>query len=248
MATFLCLVLMGPGETIAGKYIQHSEEYLEVRGRPREIRPARMPKVEDFCRALERNGPSWELMSRLGVALLQKDETGLAFRAFDRARELGHPDPTWVEAQKDKCKRVPRETIEQERKEARLWVEELQNYERAQLREGRDPDDLEEFYARYGNPEENMYAVMRARRLSFLGGAIGVLLALGLMVASRSLPRKAALVPFVIAGILALAPSWLGQTGILLWGAGFLLVSAIVVGAFGKRTGPPSRSTLLRTS
>ena len=70
MATLLCLVLMGPGETIAEKYIQHSEEYLEVRGRPREIRPARMSKVEDFCRALERNGPSWELMSRLGVALL----------------------------------------------------------------------------------------------------------------------------------------------------------------------------------
>ena len=241
MTALLCLVLMGPGETIAGKYIQHSEEYREARGGSTGIRLARMPRVEDFCRAIERNGPSWELMARLGVALLQKNETELAFRALDRARELDHPDPTWVEAQKDKCKRVPQATIAEERKEARLWVEELRNYERAQLRQGRDPDDLEEFYARYGRPEENMYAVMRARRLSFVGGAVGVLLALGLMAASRVLPRKAALVPFVIAGVLALTPSWLGQDGILLWGAGFLLAAAVVVGAFGKRTGTPRR-------
>ncbi len=246
VTALLCLVLFGPGETIAGKYIQHSEEYREARGGSTGIRLARMPRVEDFCRAIERNGPSWELMSRLGVALLAKGETGRAFRAFERARELGHPDSTWVEAQKDRCKRVPQTTIADERKEARLWVEALQNYERAQLRQGRDPDDLEEFYARYGKPEENMYAVMRARRLSFVGGVIGVLLALGLIAASRALPRKAALVPFVIAGVLALAPSWLGQAGILLWGAGFLLASAVAVAAFPKRTGSPSSSALPR--
>lgn len=232
----LALLLLGPAQTISGKYVRHSPEYAGARPVAIPQVPGPLPEgVEELCRLIEGGNETAPLFSALGVALLRRGESALAFRAFDRAHRLGHPDAAWLVARKDECGHVPEGRIRAEEQEAREWVRELQNFERRQLAQGGDPDDLEEFYTYYGRPEENMYTHIRVRRLSFAGGIAGILVGVACLVACRAVPRRAALLPALVAGALFLAPSAFGQTGLFLHGAAVAAAGAAATLLFGRK-------------
>ncbi len=231
------LLLLGPAQTLSGKYVRHSAEYLAVRPKPPPSLPTPLPgTVEELCALVEGGAATPVVYEALGEALLARGERGLAFRAFDKASRLGHPDKPRLEQRKDACGvRIPPREIEAEEAEARLWVEALQRHEREQLAAGRDPDDLAAFFARHGRPEEEMFALHRAIRWSFVGGAVGFLSGLAFCAASRRLPRAAALLPAALAAACLLAPRLLGQTGILPWGAGMAGAGAVAVLLLGRK-------------
>jgi hypothetical protein len=231
----LALAVGGPAETISGKYVQHSVEFeLRQPAMPHPGFPEH-PSIEQLCAKIEYGLHVPASMALLAERLFENGQGELAFRAFHRARELGHTDPAWIESKKDLCPRVPLEVIKSERREATEWVKQLQNFERKQLAEGKDPADLTEFYLLYGSAEDDMGAVMRNRSLSFLGGVFGVVVGLAFGLVSRLLRRKFALVPLLVGIGLALAPMALGQPGILRWGAGTSLAAAALVWMFGRR-------------
>ncbi|MGQ0613637.1 MAG: hypothetical protein ACT4PV_07875 [Planctomycetaceae bacterium] len=236
MISIWILLLLGPAQTLSGKYIQHGEEYLAARPRPALVAPAPLPgTVQELCALVEGGAGSPAVFEALGEALLARGEGGLAFRAFDKASRLDHPDKARLERRKDACgARIAPRIIEAEEAEARLWVEALQRFEREQLAAGRDPDDLAAFHARHGRPEEDMFAVRRGIRWSFVGGAAGFLAGLAFLAASRRLPRLAALLPAGIAAACLLGPRLLGQTGILPWGSGMAAAGAVAVLLLGR--------------
>ena len=98
-----------------------------------------------------------------------------------------------------------------------------------------DPDDLTEFYLLYGRAEQSRSAVMRNRRVSFLGGLAGILIGIGFAAASRALPRKLVVAPLLVGIALVFAPLVVGQPGLLRWGAGAALAGAALVWMFGRR-------------
>jgi hypothetical protein len=152
LSLLLALLLLGPAQTIAGKYAPRPEAPL-----PRDL-PA---DVDGLCALIEAGHATAPLFAALGEALLARGDAGLAYRAFDRAHRLGHGDPVRLQQRKDACGRVPDAVIAEEEKEARIWVDALESFRRG------GGADLEEFYARYGRPEESLEEVVRGRRLRF---------------------------------------------------------------------------------
>ncbi|MHC4971122.1 MAG: hypothetical protein ACYTG3_02190 [Planctomycetota bacterium] len=181
MLAVVFVLLLGPGETIAGKYVQHSAEYLKRHP----ARPAALPtplpsEVDSLCRLIEAGRhDNAELFAALGEALFRAGRKELAYRAFHRAHRLRPDDATWgrrMQARKDACPRVPRAVIAEEEKQAAFWVARLQEYERERLARGDDPDDLAAFFERYGRPEADLRAHARARRVSWALGVVGLLI------------------------------------------------------------------------
>jgi hypothetical protein len=179
-----------------------------------------------------------ELFAALGEALLLVDRKELAYRAFRRAHRLRPDDAAWgrrMQARQDACPRVPNAVIAEEEKQAAFWVARLQEYERERLARGEDPDDLTLFYEHYGRPEADLRAHARARRYSWVGGVVGLLIGVAFGAASRRVARLAAALPLVVAALCLAGPALMGTAGLFYWGAAFATAGAVAVLAFGKR-------------
>lgn len=239
MLAAVFLLLLGPGETIAGKFVQHSPEYLERYPARAAILPAPLPsEVDSLCRLIESgHADDPELFAALGEALFRAGRKELAYRAFHRAHRLRGKDAAWgrrMQARKDACPRVPDRVIREEEKQAAFWVARLQDFERERLARGEDPNDLTLFYERYGRPEADLPAHARGRRLSWIGGVVGFLIGVAFLVASRRVPRRFAALPLVVALLCFVAPPLVGQPGLFYWGAAFALAGGVAALAFGK--------------
>lgn len=240
MLAVVFLLLLGPGETIAGKYVQHSPEYLErYPARPAPL-PTPLPSdVDSLCRLIESgHSDQPELLAALGEALFRADQKALAYRAFHRAHRLRGRDGAWgrrMQALEDACPRVPDRVIREEEAQAAFWVARLQDHERERMARGEDPNDLTLFYERYGRPESDLAAHARGRRLSWIGGVVGILIGVAFFAASRRVPRRFAALPLVVALLCFVAPALGGQPGLFPWGAAFALAGGLATVAFGRR-------------
>jgi hypothetical protein len=231
----VALLLLAPAQTIAGKYVQHSEEFLRVYPRTAAPLPAKLPaEVDALCALIEAGHATPQLFAALGDALYARGDKELAYRAYHKAHRLKHPDARAMALRKDKCPRVPDDVIRAEEGEARVWVDALQSYERDRIRRGLDPRDLAAFYERYGRPEDDLAALIRARRLVFVTGMAGVVIGIGFGLASRGMRKRFAAVPLVAAAACLGAPLVAGIAGPALWGAGFALAGAAAVAKFGQ--------------
>ncbi|MHC4136034.1 MAG: hypothetical protein ACYTDU_12200 [Planctomycetota bacterium] len=240
MLAVVFVLLLGPGETIAGKYVQHSAEYLERYPARVAPLPAPLPsEVDSLCRLIEAGRHDHpELFAALGEALFLADRKELAYRAFHRAHRLRPKDAAWgrrMQARKDACPRVSNAVIAEEEKQAAFWVGRRQEFERDRLARGEDPDDLTLFYERYGRPEADLRAHARARRFSWTGGVVGLLIGVAFGAASRRVSRRVAALPLAVAALCLAGPALVGQAGLFYWGAAFATAGAIAVLAFGKR-------------
>ena len=240
MLLLVSVLLLGPGETISGKYVQHSAEYLERYAAPGAPLPSPLPSgVDSLCRLIEagrRNHPG--LFAALGEALFLDGRKELAYRAFHRAHRLRPEDAAWgrrMQARKDACPRVPEAVIAEEERQAAFWVLKLQEYERGRLARGDDPDDLSVFFERYGRPEADLSAHARGRRFSWVGGVVGILIGLAFLAVRRRVVRRAAAFPLAVAALCLAGPQLVGQVGLFHWGAAGALGGALAVLAFGKR-------------
>ena len=234
----LLVALLGPAETIAGKFVQHSEEYLALHPAPPPP-PGKPPaEVSDLCGFIEAGGATADAFAALGDALLRATEKGLAYRAFHRAHRL-RPDDTrhgrTMVLRKQACVYVPDRVIGAEQRAAKIWVNALQAYERSRIESGKDPDDLDEFHARFGRAEDDLWRHIGARRRSWAGGIVGLLVGAAFLLGARRFPRKLALVPLLVAGVCAFGPAALGQTGLLYHGAAGALAGGVAVLALGRR-------------
>jgi len=193
--------------------------------------------VESLCQLIEGGHAVPELFADLGEALLARGDKSLAYRAFDRAHRMRKEDPDWarrMQGRKYACGvRVPREVIEREEQEARLWVGAYRDY---RAHGGRD---LREFYARFGRPEEELAKVVRARQAAWVGGVAGVLAGVVFLLGVRRFPRKLALVPLSCAALSAAGALLLIRTGPLWWGAVFSAAGAAATLLGGRRAQPP---------
>jgi len=218
MCALLLLLLCGPAETIAGKYV------------PRDDAPEG-PGVAALCARIEAGADTPESFAALGRLLLERGEPALAYRAFHKAHRMRSDDPAWgrrMIALKEDAKYVPDPVIEAEEREARAWREALRRFRNAH------DGDLEIFYERYGRPEESMAVVMRARRRSWIGGVAGALIGVAFLAGARLVPRRAALLPLAVGALCLAGPSLAGRTGLFYWGAGFALAGAAAAFALGK--------------
>jgi hypothetical protein len=236
MPLVAALLLLGPAETVSGKYVQHSPEFLERHPIRAIALPDPLPReAEALCGLIESGHATPQIFAALGEALLERGESALAYRAFDRAHRGGHPDLAHIARRKDACARVPDSVIRAEEVEAERWVEALQAFERSRIRRGENPRDLTKFYSRFGRPEDDLYTMVRARRLSWAAGVAGFLIGLGFALASRILRKRAAVVPLVAAALCMAGPPLVGMTGLFPWGAGFSAAGGVLVLALGRR-------------
>lgn len=187
MAPLALLLLLGPAQTIAGKYIQHSEPYLRLRPAVAAPLPEKLPdEVDALCRLIEAGHATGPVFSALGDALFAQDEKRLAYRAYRKALKLGHPRSPRM----DECPVVPESTIANEEKEARVWVDALQSFETMRIHRNEDPDDLTEFYERYGRPEDDLNRIIRDRRIEFARGVALIVLAVAVLLIAVRKIRK----------------------------------------------------------
>ncbi|MHC4816470.1 MAG: hypothetical protein ACYTF8_00220 [Planctomycetota bacterium] len=240
MLVVVFALLLGPGETISGKYVQHSAEYLERHPAPVAALPSPLPSgVDSLCRLIEAGRhEDPELFAALGEALFLGDRKDLAYRAFHRAHRLRPKDAAWgrrMQARKDACPRVPTAVIREEERQAAFWVAKLQAHERECLARGQDPNDLTMFHERYGRPDADLSAHARARRYSWVGGVVGILIGIAFGAASRRVARRAAVLPLAVAALCLFGPPLAGQAGLFFWGAACATAGALAVLAFGKR-------------
>ncbi|MHC4938173.1 MAG: hypothetical protein ACYTHK_04320 [Planctomycetota bacterium] len=233
MLLALLLVIGGPAETIAGKTVRHSAEFLSMYPAPAIEVPETLPtEVDALCRLIEKMGPRADFFAALGDALLQVGRPGLAYRAYDRAQRLGYEGD--LQREKDKLEPVPDSVIEAEEREAKAWVLGLQEYERERIRRGEDPRDLGPFYERYGRPEESLARYVRIRQTAFWVAALGTVLALAFLIGSARLQRRATAVPLALAGLCLLGPLLGGPAGPYVWAAIALGVSAASIQIRGR--------------
>lgn len=231
----LLLLVLGPAQTIAGKYYQHSDEYMKQYPQKSVALPQELPNaVAALCALIEAGHTSPQVYAALGEALLRDGEGALAYRAFDRAQRRKHADPNYIVARKDASEYVTEATIRGEEREARIWVDALQSYERAAIRSGRDPGNLDAFHERYGKPEDDLNRIIRMRRVSFLGGMVGIFV--GVLFASRAtrLRKRAAAIPLIVAAISFVTPLIMGFAGLLVLGGCFATAGGLLVSARGR--------------
>ncbi len=185
MFLFLVLLLLGPRETLAGKFPGHAPEYLERYPAAPVALPDPLPKdVAALCRLVEAGHGTPGVYAALGDALLERGDKGLAYRAFHAAQANGDAalKPA-MQAKKDLCGYVDALVIEEEQRRARVWVQGLQEYERDRIRRGEDPRALGPFHERYGRAEDDLEAIAQARRKAWVvamaAGLLGAAALLG---------------------------------------------------------------------
>lgn len=187
--------------------------------------------VEGLCRMAETRGLSPVLLAALGDALVREGAPELAYRAFDRAQRMGHPDGATLQRKKDTLVPVSESTIRAEEHEGKVWVHNLQNYERARINAGEDPRDLDRFFEQWGRAEDSLPALIRQKQVAFWTAALTTILALALVIGSGTLRRRASFVPFLIsAACLPGAPA-----GPFVWSASVLAISGVTILIRGKR-------------
>lgn len=186
------LLLLGPRETLSGKFPGHAPEYLERYPAAPVTLPDPLPKgVDDLCRLVEAGHGTPEVYAALGDALLARGDKALAYRAFHLAQARGDVETRReMQERKDRCGYVAPAVIEEEKRLARVWVAALQEYERDRIRRGEDPRDLGPFYERYGRAEEDVAAVAQARRTTWGFAAGGVLLGIAALLGGALLIRR----------------------------------------------------------
>jgi len=235
----LLLVLAGPAQTVAGKYVQHSDEFKKAHPAALGGLPSPLPtSADELCAVIESGHATPDLFAALGDALLAEKRSALAYRAFHRAHRMRPKDAEWgrrMLARKRRSTRVPESVIQAEEREAAVWVEALQDYERETLEQGGDARDLAPFFERYGQPEANVFKYVRQRRFSGAGGIAGILMGIIFLLAARLMRRGAAVVPLLIGIACLLGPTLVGQQGLFGWGAGFALAGAAATFSFGRK-------------
>jgi hypothetical protein len=177
----LALLLLGPRETLAGKFPGHAPEYLERYPAATVPLPDPLPAdVDALCRLVEAGHGTAAVHAALGEALLARGEKGLAYRAFHEAQRQGAPG---MQERKERCGYVDPLVIGEEKRVARVWVAALMEYERDRIRRGEDPRDLGPFHERYGRAEDDLGAIAQARRKSWAvavaAGLLGAAAVLG---------------------------------------------------------------------
>ena len=174
MLLFLAFLLLGPRETLAGKFPGHAPEYLERYPEAPVPLPDPLPTdVDALCRLVEVGHATAEVYAALGDALFAKGEKALAYRAFHAAQAKGD---VGMQEKKDRCGYVDPLVIEEEERRARVWVSWLMEYERDRIRRGEDPRDLGPFHERYGRAEDDLEAIAQARRKTWaVAMAVGLL-------------------------------------------------------------------------
>ncbi|MHC4449100.1 MAG: hypothetical protein ACYS0E_03010 [Planctomycetota bacterium] len=233
MLLALLLVIGGPAETIAGKYVQHSREFLAMYPPPAIEVPNPLPtEVDALCRLIEKIGPQPEFFAALGDALVVVGQPDLAYRAFDRAQRLGHAGE--LQRKKDKLDPVPDSVIEAEEREARAWVGGLQEYERERIRREEDPRHLGPFYERYGRPEQSLVRAVQVRQTAFWSAALATVLGLALTIGSGRLRRRVAAIPLALAALCLLGPPLGGPFGPYMWAAVVLGLTAAAIQLRGR--------------
>jgi hypothetical protein len=192
VSLLLVLLLLGPRETLAGKFPGHAPEYLARYPVEPVTLPDPLPKdVDALCRLVEAGHGTPAVYETLGDALLAKGDKGLAYRAFHLAQAKGDADlKRRVQQKKDACGYVDPRVIEAEEAKARFWVGRLKEYERDRIARGEDPRDLRAFHERYGRAEDDLAEVARARRATWGFAAGGALLAVAAVLGVALLARK----------------------------------------------------------
>lgn len=185
MFLLLVLLLLGPRETLAGKFPGHAPEYLERYPAPVVPLPDPLPAdVDALCRLVEAGHGTAGVFEALGDALLARGDGALAYRAFRKAHALAAPDAgTRLQRKRDRCPFVEEAVIEDEEEQARAWVALLREYELARIRQGEDPRDLGPFHAIYGRAEDDLREIAQKRRtmwaLAVAAGLLGAAVVLG---------------------------------------------------------------------
>ncbi len=191
MFLLLALLLLGPRETLAGKFPGHAPEYLERYPASTVPLPDPLPgDVEALCRLVEAGHGTREVYAALGDALYARGEKGLAYRAYHKAQAKGDAR---MQEKKERCGYVDPLVIEEEERLARVWVKGLQAYERDRIRRDEDPRDLKPFHERYGRAEDDLEAIAQARRVTWaVAMAAGLLGAAAILGGVLFLKRKRA--------------------------------------------------------
>ena len=139
IAAALLLVLLGPAQTLSGKYIQHSEEYLKLVKPRYGVLPPRgsTNSVEVLCAYIERGDHSAKAYAMLGEALAERGDNGLAHRAFRKAHaqaeEMDRGFKQQMLQRMFDVGTISKEQIQREETQAAEWVHFLQEYERKQI-------------------------------------------------------------------------------------------------------------------
>lgn len=228
MALLLFVALLGPAQTLSGKYPRHAPAVVARWPAEPVALPDPLPTgVDELCALVEAGQGTPEVYAALGEALLRDGKGALAYRAFRKA-QLARPEGDWqraMQARKDACPYVSEDTIRREEREAALWVARLQAYEEDRIANGQDPLDLGPFYARHGRPEEDYGRIVAARRASWIwGAAAGVLGVAAAVAAFLKVWRVFALLPLLLGGWCLVAPGLTGQVG-LYYGGGACAVA-----------------------
>lgn len=236
MLGVLLLLFGGAAQVVTGKYIQHSEEFLRLYPPPAIAVPNPLPqKSDELARLIVSGHATAELFEALGDALSAEGDSGLAYRAYDRAQILDPKAGPRLQPKKDRCEPIAASVLERERKEARIWVDALQSYERARIENGEDPRELAEFYERYGRAEDDLEAIIQGRQLAFWTAVLGIGLGLALVIGAKRFRRRIAAIQLAFA-ILCLIGAARGvvMTPYLV-ATGALLVGSLAVAVRGKR-------------
>jgi hypothetical protein len=236
VAVVLLLLFGAPEQIVAGKYVQHSEEYLRLYPQPVTAVPEVLPKdAASLARLIEAGHATAALFEALGDALSAQGDSALAYRAYDRAQLLDPAAGVGLQRKKDRCEPVSAQVIDRERREAAIWVDALQSYERARIADGEDARALDDFYARYGRPEDDLATIVLGRQTAFWAGALGTGLALAFMIGAGRLRRRAAALPLAFAALALVGALRGGATQPYYLAAGALIVGAALVALRGRR-------------
>jgi tetratricopeptide (TPR) repeat protein len=110
-------------------------------------------------------GTSPHLYAALGDLMIARGDLHLAYRAFKRARDNGHPSPTWVDARLEACREgsdspdgFDDAQIAAERAAGEAWSLAYQRFEDDLVRRGVAVDDaaLAPFYETHGGRSESL--------------------------------------------------------------------------------------------
>lgn len=235
VSQLLLLLVLGPAQTLSGKYVQHADEYLKKYPSKIVALPATLPrKVDELCALIEAGHATAQVHAALGEALLLGGEPALAYRAFDKAQRLKHPDAKYIVARKDASEFVSEKKISEEEYEAKVWVDALQSYERKAMKSDLNPRNLDPFYARYGKPEDDLNAIIRKRQISFLGGILGIFIGVAFAFRATRMRKRAAAIPLIVAGASFGVALLVGFAGLLVLGGCFAAAGGLLVSARGR--------------
>lgn len=133
-------------------------------------------------------GTSPHLYAALGDLLIGRGDFHLAYRAFGRARDLGHPSPRWIDERLKTCRRSSERgadfddvLIAEERSRGEAWTSAYQRFEDDRVRRAEPIDDAARaaFYAEHGGPQAPIGWMtpdeMRFKLTRSPGGAIALL-------------------------------------------------------------------------